>query len=213
MYEALRKLQNELKVPKGNYNSFGGFKYRSCEDILEAVKPLALKHGLTITVSDEVVMVGERYYVKATATVHGYAITEPRDRSVSVAAYAREDGSRKGMDGAQITGSASSYARKYALCGLLLIDDANDPDAAPGQAARDRKPAAPANAWLGKALGLRAECLAKGFSAESLDGWEREELGSAEADDWGKDEIAKAGRHYKALLANLDSEKGAGNVD
>ena len=113
----LHTIQSELKAPKGNYNSFGKYKYRSCEDILEAVKPLLGDNVLTI--SDELVQVGERYYVKAVAKFN----------TTEVTAYAREEEVKKGMDGAQITGSASSYARKYALNGLFLIDDTKDSDA------------------------------------------------------------------------------------
>lgn len=122
MIEILQKVQTELKAPKDLYNSFGGFKYRSAEGILEAVKPILAAHGLTLTLSDEVVCVGDHNYIKATATIM-------RDGgSLSVSAYAREPESKKGMDSAQITGAASSYARKYALNGLFLIDDTKDPD-------------------------------------------------------------------------------------
>lgn len=117
MDKALAEIQGKLKVPKNQTNSFGGYKYRSCEDILEAVKPLLGENVLTI--SDELVQVGDRYYVKAVA----------RFNQVEVTAYAREEETKKGMDGAQITGSASSYARKYALNGLFLIDDTKDSDA------------------------------------------------------------------------------------
>jgi len=119
--DSLHKLQQQLKAPKGQYNSFGNYNYRSCEDILEAVKPLLLI-GAILTISDELVHVGDRYYIKATAT-YTY-----KGESVSCSAYARESESKKGMDASQITGSASSYARKYALNGLLLIDDTKDAD-------------------------------------------------------------------------------------
>jgi hypothetical protein len=113
-------IQRKLKAPKNQYNSFSKFKYRSCEDILEAVKPLL--DGAWLTLSDEIIMVGQRYYVKATATfVDG-------DFVCSTTAYAREEESKKGMDGSQISGTASSYARKYALNGLLLCDDTKDAD-------------------------------------------------------------------------------------
>ncbi len=116
----LSKIQKELKAPKSQFNKFGGYRYRSCEDILEAVKPLLGEAVLTIT--DEIVLIGDRYYIKATATI----LEKPE--SVSVSAYARESLDRKGMDVAQITGATSSYARKYALNGLLAIDDAKDAD-------------------------------------------------------------------------------------
>jgi hypothetical protein len=118
----LIEIQSELKAPKGQYNSFGKYKYRSAEDILEAVKPLLAKNHCHLTLTDEVVMVGDRYYVKATAI-----LTNGED-AISTTAYAREDLDKKGMDGSQITGTASSYARKYALNGLFCIDDTKDAD-------------------------------------------------------------------------------------
>ena len=118
--ESLARIQSQLNAPKGQTNSFGGYKYRSCEDILQAVKPLL--DGLTITISDEIQAFGERVYVKATATL------SDGTASLSTTAYAREALTKKGMDESQITGSTSSYARKYALNGLLLIDDNKDAD-------------------------------------------------------------------------------------
>lgn len=119
----LQKIQRKLNVPKSLVNKFGGFNYRNAEQILEAVKPLLEEQGCVITLADDVVLVGDRYYVKATAT-----ITNKNGQSVSTSALAREAHDKKGMDDAQITGAASSYARKYALGGLLLIDDGQDPD-------------------------------------------------------------------------------------
>lgn len=124
LLEKLLEIQNELKAPKGQYNSFGKYKYRSNEDILEAVKPLLLKHKTTLVVSDEIVQVGDRIYVKATSTLYD---TESDDK-VCNTAYAREEFDKKGMDGSQITGSSSSYARKYSLNGLFAIDDNRDSD-------------------------------------------------------------------------------------
>jgi len=121
--EALKTIQSKLVAPKGQYNSFGNYKYRSCEDILEAVKPLLQETESTLTLSDEVMQLGDRYYVKATATLTN------DNKSISVSAYARESETKKGMDSAQITGAASSYARKYALNGLFAIDDTKDSDA------------------------------------------------------------------------------------
>ena len=119
----LVSIQSELKAPKGQYNSFGKYKYRSAEDILEAVKPLCAKYGCELTLSDEMVYIGNRYYIKATANLE-HEGSDP----VSVTAYAREAGTKKGMDVSQITGAASSYARKYALNGLFCIDDTKDAD-------------------------------------------------------------------------------------
>lgn len=123
LYDKLGAVQSALKAPKGQENKFGGYRYRSCEDILEAVKPLLAENGLVLTISDEIVLIGDRYYVRASAAItdgetveHAYGL-------------AREPESRKGMDEAQVTGSSSSYARKYALNGLFCIDDTKDPDA------------------------------------------------------------------------------------
>lgn len=124
IYEKLMNIQTELKAPKNQFNSFGKYNYRSQEDILEALKPLLEKHNAAITISDEIVLIGDRYYVKATATLID---TEKGDK-VEVSAYAREDETKKGMDLSQLTGSTSSYARKYALNGLFAIDDTKDSD-------------------------------------------------------------------------------------
>lgn len=120
--EKLLSVQSELKAPKGQYNSFGKYNYRNCEDILEAVKPLLKKANLTLTINDEIVLIGDRYYVKATATV------SDGETSISTSAFAREAETKKGMDDSQITGATSSYARKYALNGLFAIDDTKDAD-------------------------------------------------------------------------------------
>ena len=141
IYAALQAVQRELKAPKGQYNSFGKYKYRSCEDIVEAVKPLLNEHGLILTMSDDVVefgnyahkkttgndvveISGSRIYIKATATV----IDVVTGDKIEVTAMAREPEEKKGMDCSQITGTASSYARKYALNGLFAIDDTKDAD-------------------------------------------------------------------------------------
>lgn len=124
-YQRLTKLQNELKAPKNQFNKFGNYKYRSCEDIVEAVKPLLEKYNLSLTITDEIVLIGDRYYVKATARLIG---TTSSGGEISTTAYARESKDRKGMDDSQITGATSSYARKYALNGLFAIDDTKDAD-------------------------------------------------------------------------------------
>lgn len=124
IYEKLLAVQSGLKAPKGQYNSFGKYKYRSCEDILEAVKPLLKQNGVTLVIGDSIEMIGERYYVKATARL--IDITD--GTTIENTAYAREENEKKGMDGSQITGTASSYARKYCLNGLFDIDDTKDAD-------------------------------------------------------------------------------------
>ena len=121
MRNKLHKIQKELKAPKGQNNDFGKYKFRSCEDILEGVKKV-LPEGVTVSLSDEMVFIGDRYYVKATA------IVADETDSLQTTAFARETDSKKGMDLAQVTGSASSYARKYALNGLFAIDDTKDAD-------------------------------------------------------------------------------------
>lgn len=118
-------IQSELKAPKSQFNKFGGYKYRKAEDILEAVKPLLNKQKCTLTITDDIVMVGNRIYVKATAT-----IKNEKGECETTTGWAREEESKKGMDGSQITGASSSYARKYALNGLFAIDDNQDSDAA-----------------------------------------------------------------------------------
>ena len=123
MKEKLLQVQLELKAPKNQKNTFGGYNYRSCEDIFEAVKPLLEKQKLTLRLTDELVNIGERYYIKATA------ILTDGTETIENTAYAREEETKKGMDGSQITGASSSYARKYALNGLFLIDDVKDSDA------------------------------------------------------------------------------------
>ena len=122
IFESLKAIQAELDVPKSQYNSFGKYNYRNAEDILAAVKPLCKKYGCLLTVTDEMVMLGDRYYVKATATISDV------NNHYKTTAYAREELTKKGMDSAQITGAASSYARKYALNGLFCLDDVKDAD-------------------------------------------------------------------------------------
>jgi hypothetical protein len=122
--DKLKNIQCELKAPKKQFNKFGNYKYRNCEDIMEAVKPVLSKYNCSLVVSDEVVEVGERYYIKATAMLID---TESDDR-ITTSAYAREAETKKGMDDSQITGASSSYARKYCLNGMFLIDDTKDAD-------------------------------------------------------------------------------------
>jgi hypothetical protein len=139
----LAQIQSELKAPKGQRNTFGKYNYRSCEDILEAVKPLLQQRGLVILITDDIVQIGERYYVRATATIY-----DSEGSSISNSALAREELKRTGMDASQITGATSSYARKYALNGLFAIDDTKDADATnkgqdePKPTANSQKPTA-----------------------------------------------------------------------
>ena len=124
IYEKINKIQVELKAPKSQRNNFGNYNFRNCEDILEALKPLLLREKMIIQLSDELVQIGDRFYIKATATL----IDTESGEKHSTTSFAREELTKKGMDGSQITGASSSYARKYALNGLLAIDDTKDSD-------------------------------------------------------------------------------------
>lgn len=125
IYQKLLHVQTELKAPKGQFNKFGNYSYRSCEDILEAVKSLLVKYQATIIITDEIKLIGDRYYVEAKVKF----IDVVSGQFIENSALAREDENKKGMDLAQVTGSCSSYARKYALNGMFCIDDCKDADA------------------------------------------------------------------------------------
>lgn len=155
-------VQGALRAPKGQWNGFGKYAYRSCEDILEAVKPLLTRHGLVLTVGDEPVQTGDRIYIRATATL------TDGERSLSNSALAREPLDKKGMDASQVTGMASSYARKYALNGLLCIDDAKDADTMDNR--QGAAPTAAAGAAVGQAV---AEAAAAASPQELTACWER----------------------------------------
>ena len=168
--EKLSAIQVELKAPKSNYNSFGKYNYRSCEDILEGVKPLLDKYRVALTLNDEIVLIGDRFYVKATATLYD------GEQSLSATAYAREGNEQRGMSEAQLTGSTSSYARKYALNGLFSIDDTKDADAtndhgkvnAQGTSSNSSK--APSTVSEKQIKRLVAIAIKKGYNAEQLSG-------------------------------------------
>lgn len=163
-------IQSELKAPKSQFNKFGGYKYRKAEDILEAVKPLLAKQKCTLTITDDIVMVGNRIYVKATAT-----IKNEKGECETTNGWAREEETKKGMDGSQITGASSSYARKYALNGLFAIDDNADSDTtndgqhqAAQQQTQTQQPAAQQTASpqyhpsdLNEGLGYLSRCVSK----------------------------------------------------
>lgn len=156
--EKIVAIQSELKAPKGQYNSFGKYNYRSCEDILEGVKPLLAKHGLVLTIQDSIDLIGDRFYVKATAT-----ITDGKEQ-LSTNAYARESLDKKGMDASQVTGATSSYARKYALNGLLAIDDTKDADTMDNS----KKPAQQTQETVYNWQTLKARATQGGISEEEL---------------------------------------------
>lgn len=156
--EKIVAIQSELKAPKGQYNSFGKYNYRSCEDILEGVKPLLAKHGLVLTIQDSIDLIGDRFYVKATAT-----ITDGKEQ-LSTSAYARESLDKKGMDASQVTGATSSYARKYALNGLLAIDDTKDADTMDNS----KKPVQQTQETVYNWQTLKARAVQGGISEEEL---------------------------------------------
>ena len=140
IYEQLANVQHELKCNKSLYNSFGKYSYRSTELIMEAVKPLLFENDLCLIITDSVELIGDRFYIKATATVYN-----KEGEQISTTAYAREEEGKKGMDASQVTGSTSSYARKYALNGLLAIDDTKDADATNTHGVTDDSKATPTN--------------------------------------------------------------------
>lgn len=141
VYEKLLQVQTKLNAPKNRQNKFGGYSYRSCEDILEAVKPLLAEVKAIILIKDAIVQIGERYYVYAQAFFYDLESKDGTCNMVSSDAYAREPEEKKGADPAMVTGASSSYARKYALNALLLIDDAKDPDTNEYQAEAEAKAA------------------------------------------------------------------------
>lgn len=156
--EKIVAIQSELKAPKGQYNSFGKYNYRSCEDTLEGVKPLLAKHGLVLTIQDSIDLIGDRFYVKATAT-----ITDGKEQ-LSTSAYARESLDKKGMDASQVTGATSSYARKYALNGLLAINDTKDADTMDNS----KKPVQQTQESVYNWNSLKARAVQGGISEEEL---------------------------------------------
>ena len=172
-------IQHKLKAPKGQYNSFGQYKYRSCEDILEGVKPLLKEYNLLLIINDEIVQIGERYYVKATAK-----ITDGRE-SVSATAYAREPLEKKGADASQITGASSSYARKYALNGLLCIDDTKDADAIDNSQNQTQNTV---YNWQT----LKARATQGGVTEDSLKSYLKNELKVKNTDEMTRDHYQKA---------------------
>lgn len=183
LLERLCAVQRALKVPKSKRNEFGGYRYRTAEGIMEAAKPLLMAEGLTLVVSDGVELIGDRYYVVATATV------TRGTESVSTRGYAREEESKKGMDASQITGAASSYARKYALGGLFAIDDTKDADALNTTAAYTQKAEAAVPDEMKEVAARMKADVALATTAEAVRGiWEADE---------------KALRPYKALHSDV----------
>ena len=198
IYAALMAVQAELKAPKGQHNSFGKYDYRSAEDIIEAVKPLLNENGLFLTMSDDIVQIGDRYYVKATVSVTDIVTGE----SVQTSALAREAAQKKGMDESQVTGTASSYARKYALNGLFAIDDNRDADTDEYQqqtsgAGRAQKLKAPDEEMNKAKRQLKAEVDRIGCTWDEVRAISGLELGKTETKEMSADEVS-------SLAANLE---------
>lgn len=213
LLKKLQAVQVELKAPKAQYNNFGKYAYRSCEDILEAVKPLLKANGLVLTLRDRLEVVGEWHYVKATATVYD------ADTGVSLetAAYAREEEAKKGMDVSQITGTASSYARKYALNAMFLIDDTKDADATnqhdkgaaksapkPKQAPRKR------DQMLARIKQLEDSCVANGVKPEASAMYMEACFGTSNKAELTDDQLIELGKHL-AQVANDSKQLNGGN--
>lgn len=189
--EKLMKIQSELKAPKNQYNKFGEFYYRSCEDILEGLKPILLKYQCSIRLVDEMIMLGDRYYVKATAVL----TDEENGECVQTVAFAREELQKKGMDASQVTGSASSYARKYALNGMFAIDDTKDADTLDNR--EKDKPKTEKNSDVES---IRAQMAITGTNeADVLKYYKVKRL---------EDISGKALEHLKKMLAQKQSEQG-----
>lgn len=180
--EKIVAIQSELKAPKGQYNSFGKYNYRSCEDILEGVKPLLTKHGLVLTIQDSIDLIGDRFYVKATAT-----ITDGKEQ-LSTSAYARESLDKKGMDASQVTGATSSYARKYALNGLLAIDDTKDADTMDNS----KKPVQQTQETVYNWQTLKARATQGGISEDELKHYLKETLKVNESKDMTREHYQQA---------------------
>lgn len=199
----LLAVQTELKAPKGQYNNFGKYSYRSCEDILEAVKPLLNANGLVLMLRDSLEAVGEWHYVKATATVYD----AETGIHLEAEAYAREEQTKKGMDGSQITGTASSYARKYALNAMFLIDDTKDADAtndhgkgqskpkpAPRQAPKQAQPSK-RDQMLARIKQLEDACTANGVKPEAASMYMAACFGTENKAELTEEQLIELGKH------------------
>lgn len=200
VYKKLIEVQKELKAPKNQRNTFGNYNYRSCEDILEALKPVLSEHGATVFISDKPVVKENLFsYIEATAT---FVDTESGD-SVSVTAYAREAEMKKGMDVSQITGSASSYARKYALNGLFLIDDTRDADTDEhhNQTTGAKQKAFSKDDVTALRLDLVKVATATKKDVNDLESWVAQQIGLNNFESINKSSFAKANALVKQLMS------------
>ena len=207
MIKKLSRIQAELKAPKSQRNNFGNYNYRSCEDILEAVKPLLAREGLVLTITDSIEMVGNRYYVKATATV------TDGEKNFTTTAFAREAENKKGQDESQITGSSSSYARKYALNGLFCIDDTKDADTMDNTEKPKAAPKAKAKAEQGNKDMLihSISTMAKELGANSDDLKEvmRRHFDKTASAELTYDEALEMKKHFVAWVAEVKDDDNA----
>ena len=206
MIEKLSRIQAALKAPKNQRNDFGKYNYRSCEDILEAVKPLLAQEGLVLTITDSIEAIANRVYVKATATI------TDGEKSIFTEAYAREADGRKGMDESQVTGSASSYARKYALNGLFCIDDTKDADTMKPveEAPKKAKAKAGGNRKTDSLLALKAEMERLSVSNEDVSAIFKMKYGKqkwADLTDAEAADMAANVGNYAVELMNGEDEK------
>lgn len=199
LFEKLLLIQDELDAPKNQYNSHGNYNYRSCEDILGAVKPLNKKHKTVTTLSDAIELIGDRYYVAATATLYDLESEE----SIEVKAYAREALDRKGMDDSQITGASSSYARKYALNGLFNIDDTKDADTN-----EHRKQTTASNTASKPATTSPAAAAPTTSTAKVLPGDPECEVPGCRNTIWKSKETANRKYHKGHIICKFHSENG-----
>ncbi|EBI7488733.1 ERF family protein [Salmonella enterica subsp. enterica serovar Carrau] len=201
LIQKLINIQSSLNAPKNQYNSFGKYHYRSCEDIMAALKPLLKQEGVLQYITDEVVLIGNRFYVKSTVTL------TDGESSISNAAFAREEETKKGADGSQITGSASSYARKYALNGMYNIDDSKDADT---DEHKQQQNAAPAKQTKSSPSSHAPEQVLKAFTEAAMQKNTVEELKQAFAKAWkmleGTPEQHKAQDVYNIKRDELEGE-------
>ena len=195
LYEKLLNIQTELSAPKNQYNSFSNFWYRNCEDILEAVKPLLAKNKVTLKISDDMVEICGRPYIKATATLIDLESTT----SIENTAFAREPEARKGMSEEQLSGSCSSYVRKYCLNGLFLIDDNKDPDTEDNT----KKATKPAKTDNDKATPVQVQMLKKVYTGDAL----KKLLDTNKIDKIEDLPMAKASKYVAAIKAKLEKSK------
>lgn len=200
IFEKLIKVQTELKAPKNQRNSFGNYNYRSCEDILEAVKPLLAENKLSLMLSDKVMQIGERYYIKAVAIL----IDVEDGRTIENVAYAREEETKKGADGSQITGASSSYARKYALNGLFLIDDTKDSDSTNDHGKNEEQQKAPEKNGSKKLSDAQVKRLcaiaySKGYKTDEVKALAIKKFNKTDLKDLSKEEYETLVKGYESL--------------